>query len=50
MARDYSSDFHSLCLQLCTLKAGSTVFDLAPLIAMCVVVTRDPLHAYIDQC
>lgn len=41
MARDYSSDFHQLCLQLCTLKAGFTVFDLAPLIAMCVRASLD---------
>jgi len=36
VAQSYSPDLHALCLQLCTLKPGATVFDLAPLIALCV--------------
>ncbi len=36
VAQSYSPDLHALCLQLCTLKPGATVFDLAPLIARCV--------------
>lgn len=36
VAQSYSPDLHALCLQLCSLKPGMTVFDLAPLISRCV--------------
>ena len=38
VAQSYSPDLHALCLQLCSLKPGMTVFDLAPLISRCVCV------------
>lgn len=50
VAQSYSPDLHQLCLQLCTLKPGATVFDLAPLVARCALLPPPHPSLFLHLC